>query len=97
MAGCMVVALCSSDHFEDGSARVGNVRQRVPEEREVLEHNEDCTHSFEQTTRHSEGKDLLMERVPLRSTKAETKIIMIIAKTMIVATTRTGLNIWWRV
>jgi hypothetical protein len=35
-----------------------------------------------------------MERVPLLSTKAETKIITIIARKMMVATTRTGLNIW---
>jgi hypothetical protein len=41
-----------------------------------------------------EDWSVLMQRVPLLSTKAETKIMMIIARKMMVATTRTGLNIW---
>jgi len=38
--------------------------------------------------------DLLIHRVLLPITKAEMKIITIIARTTIVATMRTGLNIW---
>jgi hypothetical protein len=31
-----------AEHSEDGAAGVGDVRQRIPEEREVLEHDEYC-------------------------------------------------------
>lgn len=50
---------------------------------------------FSKLTETATDVCLLMQRVELRITKAEMKIMIIIAKNTIVATTRTGLNIWW--
>jgi hypothetical protein len=48
-------ALSKFEHSEDGSARVGNVRQRIPEESEVLEHNEYCIPRLSKLTEPSHG------------------------------------------
>ena len=87
-------ALSKSEESKDSSARVGNVRQRIPKERDVLEHDEYCVPRFSKLTETATVVYLLMQRVELRITKAEMKIMTIIAKNTIVATTRTGLNIW---
>lgn len=88
-------ALSKLEESKDGSARVGNVRQRIPKERKVLEHDEYCIPRLSKVTNMATDVCLLMQRVELRITKAAMKIMIIIAKNTIVATTRTGLNIWW--
>jgi hypothetical protein len=85
--------LSKFEHSEDSSAGIGNVRQRIPEERDVLKHDEYCIPRLSKVTEATNGC-LLIQRVELSITKAEMKIIMIIARNTIVATTRTGLNIW---
>lgn len=47
-------ALSKSEESKDGSARVGNVRQRIPKERDVLEHDEYCI-PLQQTNRNGHG------------------------------------------
>jgi hypothetical protein len=86
--------LSKFEHSEDSSTRVGDVRQRIPEERKVLEADEYCIPRLSKLTLAEATKVcLLIQRVELPITKAEMKIMMIIARNTIVATTRTGLNI----
>lgn len=92
-SGYAMRALSKFEHSEDGSARVRNVRQRIPEESKVLEHNEYCIPRMSKLTEDATDVCLLIQRVELPITKAEMKIMMTITKNTIDATTRTGLNI----